>query len=649
MRFTPESIPLVGTTFVRAGGLVPARRNLLIIAYCGLVFVLGVMLTITTAPALHADADQIELPDGEEAIELARSADEVGQADGQSSFSAAASCWEIKQNYPSSPDGLYWLVTPTLQAPQEFYCDMTTDGGGWVLVGRGREGWKDYYQGLRPARVTSPVSGTGAFVPAQLEAWTVDGLIDGGRVDALDDGIRLRRAAKSAGTSWQEARVTVDRWDGWAWTFTGERPVVSYSFDGAQGSGGQTRNFGNNQQFQRVNTGTAQQHGWVWGFAYGPQVLGTNSSTTHLYSTSNNQGNARPFTQVYLRPQLTLADLDFPEVPAEGTPDQEQSALAETDAMTTIWGVTGLANGSDGELNTEVQAFAEVDGRVYVGGNFQYVQRNANGLDRVEQPYLAAFDVETGQYIASFTPTFNNQVKTLQALPDGRLAVGGHFTQINGQDQAVLALVDPMTGELAGEQVLVENRNTGGSRQVRNLDVHGDLLYIAGGFTHLSGASAWNGGRVNWATGEADAQWNPGMNGTSVGLDASESGERTYFSGYFRMTGSTETISANALSTSTGANLIEPLWQPTMSSRGHNNNWWQFAVGEGGDRVWLAGSEHSMFSYDRDTLELMEGHITKDGGDFQYMHLDGDVMYSGCHCDHWKIGRASCRGGVWRL
>src|SRR5690349_18144472 len=70
----------------------------------------------------------------------ATAADAVA-GDGTTSATAGASCWGIKQQFPTSATGVYWLNTAVLQRPQQFACDMTTDGGGWVLVGRGRNGW----------------------------------------------------------------------------------------------------------------------------------------------------------------------------------------------------------------------------------------------------------------------------------------------------------------------------------------------------------------------------------------------------------------------------------------------------------------------------------------------------------------------------
>ncbi|HEY1740331.1 MAG TPA: fibrinogen-like YCDxxxxGGGW domain-containing protein, partial [Acidimicrobiia bacterium] len=80
---------------------------------------------------------------------------------GLSSADAAPSCWAIKQSFPSSASGIYWLQTVALVAPQQFYCDMTTDGGGWVLIGRGRTGWTFHETGQgTPAAVSTTVTGT---------------------------------------------------------------------------------------------------------------------------------------------------------------------------------------------------------------------------------------------------------------------------------------------------------------------------------------------------------------------------------------------------------------------------------------------------------------------------------------------------------
>lgn len=566
---------------------------------------------------------------------------------------AAGSCWEIKQNVPASQDGLYWLLTPALKAPQQFQCDMTTDGGGWVLVGRGREGWKGWYQGLRPDRVNTAVSGTAAFQPAQLPSLTIDALLNNGRVDALVDGIRVRRAATADGSSWQEARFKMPKRDRWVWSFGAEHPVGTFSFDGAGGSGGQTNNFGSDNSFRRVNTQEPQAQGYLWGWAYGAQVTGTNSATTYLWSNTNNGGSARPFAQVWLRPTLKLADMDFGVVPDTGTAKYEQRPLANSDAMRTVWGAVGTKNGDTGELSTEVAAFGQVGNTVFVGGNFATLQRSATstGSDLVDQSYLAGFDVNTGELVTSFRPTLNGQVKAIAALPDGRLIVGGQFTMVNGVAQKNIVVLDPATGTTStGWQIGVENRIAGGVSQVRGFSINGNYLYVSGAFTHIvrsgvSDGSSWNGGRVALDTGRPDTNWNPALNGTSVGVDASDSGDRAYFSGYFRQAGATFQPSVAPLSSAPGAALAVE-WTPTFSSAGSSNNYqgniWQFGVAEAGSRLWYGGSEHMLFSYDRSSLARLSGNITKNGGDYQAIHVDEstNTLYAGCHCGDWVYSEA---------
>ena len=60
----------------------------------------------------------------------AAAAEEGIVRDGSSELQAAASCWEVKQTAPAAPSGSYWLLTPQMPAPEQFYCDQETDGGG---------------------------------------------------------------------------------------------------------------------------------------------------------------------------------------------------------------------------------------------------------------------------------------------------------------------------------------------------------------------------------------------------------------------------------------------------------------------------------------------------------------------------------------
>ena len=55
---------------------------------------------------------------------------------GLSPETASSSAYQIKQDYPSSTDGFYWIKNANINGgvPIKIYADMTTDGGGWTLI-----------------------------------------------------------------------------------------------------------------------------------------------------------------------------------------------------------------------------------------------------------------------------------------------------------------------------------------------------------------------------------------------------------------------------------------------------------------------------------------------------------------------------------
>ncbi len=573
---------------------------------------------------------------------------------GASTADAAPSCWAIKQSFPASADGVYWLQTPTLIAPQQFYCDMTTQGGGWVMVGRGREGWTFNWRGQ--SNVTSlrtTVAGTGAFAPAALPTTTIDGLLDGGRVDALADGVRIRRATNSSGTNYQEMRFNYLNLDGWSWDLYGGIPLKSISFDGA------TTNFSSYSRcstattcevnldngLRRVGTKLTSSHNNKQGFAYGDNISGSNSSSSYLW-TYTNERSALPFAQVFLRPMLGDANVDFATITNAGTAVQALRPLPVSTPQIMQWGVTDVskpATDPDPKNDSPVLALAQVGNTMFVGGKFQNVQHGAGGA-KTSQPWLAAFDVETGAWINTFRPSLDGAVWDLRASPDGKLFVAGNFTSINGApNTAGLAKIDPATGNpVSGWTAFVSSPRYNTPRaHARALDIQGNWLYLGGSFNTVTGGpsltSRSTGGvaRVSLTDGTPDATWKGYYDNTVMDISASPDGTRVYVVGFFKNMGTTSAFGtprdAVAVVDAVSGAAIPGMKQYVPSAADPTRHYQQTIMEYQGS-VFLGGSEHDFQKYTRSDLSLVRGNVTEHGGDFQAVAAKDGVVYGSCHC-----------------
>ena len=364
----------------------------------------------------------------------------------------------------------------------------------------------------------------------------------------------------------------------------------------------------------------------------------------------------RRSARVLLTLALTVAGLIVPAVPFAAAAQQPPIDLGGLDLVPlNIDGVAGVepADTQTPTIENLVWDIQQAGRRVFVGGAFLSVQQGKNAT-AVRQPFLTAFDLDTGRWVDSCRPALDRAVYALDRSPDGLLLVGGEFEHVNGEVRHGLVALDPATCQSAdGFAGSVDRPYSQNRAMVRDMAVVGDDLYLAGNFSHLLGPDAqrlrvYKVGRMNARTGGADPVFAPAVTGSGVwGMAVDPERGRVHLTGYFsEVNGTAASGNFHTVDTATGASVngLAPL--PRNYPRAQPE---MYDVAVGRDRVFVAGEQHVLEVLDADGHTMTAFSHTGEvpcagstflycgsfaGGAYQVAERIGDVVFAGCHCTY---------------
>lgn len=327
---------------------------------------------------------------------------------------------------------------------------------------------------------------------------------------------------------------------------------------------------------------------------------------------------------------MTAAALAGSAAPVGAEPIQDPTTLSISPDR--IWDVdvrSGLARHT-GTYLTLVWDLQRIGDVMYVGGDFTTLVA-PNG-DRHAQSFLAAFDMDTGEWIPTFDPNLDSVVYDLDVTADGMLVAGGEFT-------GGVAPIDPATGaRVAGFDA--DLRHSWGPPAVFTVAVAGDSIYAGGRFVRANGTIVDNLAKLDRHTGQLDATWMPTvqpvlymglMQERIRDIEVDLGRGRVYVGGLFgSVNNATGSDSLAILSSTDGSTLmshpgIEPTPGPII---------FIYEIELAGNRVRYGGKENFTITVDADTLERTEDVIYTNNGDHQVIREGATTLWVGSHA--WR-------------
>jgi hypothetical protein len=167
----------------------------------------------------------------------------------------------------------------------------------------------------------------------------------------------------------------------------------------------------------------------------------------------------------------------------------------------------GAARYTPHVLDGQVNAIAQVGDTMILGGAFTQV-RTADDPTVLTRNNIVAFSATTGVLSTTFVPSFDGEVTSLLAAPDGKAVwAGGFFNTVNGQASRSLAKLQVANGQrTAGfTPPAMDGR-------VKDLRLSGGRLWASGTFQKVAGVA-----RAGLVTLNPDT----GARGTYMGLTIS--------------------------------------------------------------------------------------------------------------------------------